>query len=229
MEIIPVIDLMGGIVVHARGGERQSYLPLQSVLTDHVEPIKVIADLLAFYSFKTLYLADLDAITDQTLNIELYRQIIKVFPQISFLLDVGIQTQQQWEVLNKLSGLTVVIASESLSEIELLQIAQDGILSLDFQHGVFLGNNEILEQAEHWPDTIIMMNLDAVGAQTGPDISLLKQLRTQREGVNIIVAGGVRNVQDLMCLKQESVTKVLIASALHNGMLDSESIQMVQK
>ncbi len=227
MEIIPVIDLMGGIVVQARGGERESYPPLQSVLTDSIEPLKVIDDLLAFYSFKTFYIADLDAITDQRLNIELYQQITSAFPQINFLLDVGIQTQQQWNVLNKISGLTVVIASESLCDLGLLQVAQDGILSLDFQHGVFLGNDEILEQAEYWPDTIIMMNLDAVGAQSGPDVSLLKQLRAQREGVDIIVAGGVRNIQDLMRLKQGNVTRVLVASALHSGKLDS--VQMVQK
>ena len=229
MEIIPVIDLMGGIVVHAQGGDRSKYQPLQSVLTDQIDPIKVIVDIVHFYPFKTFYIADLDAITDQNLNIELYKQITARFPQIWFLLDIGIQTQSQWNELNKISGIEVVIASESLQDLTLLESAKQAVLSLDFKKGTFLGKSEILQQAERWPMTVIVMNIDAVGAKSGPDLTLLKQIKNQRENIDIIAAGGVRNLQDLKHLEQEKVTKVLIASALHNGSLDKESIQVLQK
>ena len=33
MRIVPVIDLMGGCVVHARGGRRETYRPIRSALT----------------------------------------------------------------------------------------------------------------------------------------------------------------------------------------------------
>lgn len=229
MEIIPVIDLMGGIVVHAQGGDRKDYKPLQSVLTEQVDPISVIADILEFYSFKTFYIADLDAITGGVLSFDFYKQIIKAFPQIRFLLDIGIQTQSQWDELNKISGIESVIASESLQDLGILKQAPQSVLSLDFKNGEFLGNSKILQQAEYWPKTIIIMNLDAVGAQKGPDLTLLKQIRKQRKDSDIIVAGGVRNKQDLVTLEKEIVTAVLIASVLHNGKLDVESIQMVQK
>lgn len=229
MEIIPVIDLIGGIVVHAQGGEREQYRPLQSVLTDQVEPLKVIADILKFYPFKTFYIADLDAIAEHDLNFDLYKQIALTFPQIHFLLDVGIQTQSQWGELSQISGVEAVIASESLQDLELLKQVKQGVLSLDFKNGEFLGNEKVLRQDEYWPNMIIVMNIDVVGAQNGPDLSLLKQLRNRREDIAVITAGGVRDLQDLKYLEQEKVTKVLIASALHNGSLDWDSIQIMQK
>ena len=45
-EIIPVIDLMGGVVVHARSGERDSYRPLTSPLAASAEPAEVVRGLL---------------------------------------------------------------------------------------------------------------------------------------------------------------------------------------
>ena len=229
VEIIPVIDLMGRIVVYAQGGDRKQYQPLKSVLTEQVDPIKVIADIVRFYSFKTFYIADLDAITDQNLNLDLYKQIATTFPQIRFLLDIGIQTQMQWNELDQISGIEPVIASESLQDLGLLKQANKGVLSLDFKNGEFLGKREMLQQVELWPTTVIVMNIDAVGAQSGPDLTLLKQIKKQREDIDIIVAGGVRNLQDLKRLEQEKVTKVLIASALHNGSLDVASIQALKK
>ncbi len=62
MEIIPVIDVMKGRVVQAKGGVRAAYQPLQSQLTQQTDTIAVVADLLAYAPFKTLYMADLDAI-----------------------------------------------------------------------------------------------------------------------------------------------------------------------
>ncbi|MBE9532521.1 MAG: hypothetical protein IMF04_00215, partial [Proteobacteria bacterium] len=88
---------------------------------------------------------------------------------------------------------------------------------------------EILQQTQQWPANVIVMSIDAVGAQSGPDLRLLKQIKKQRKEIEIIAAGGVRNLQDLKRLEQEKVTKVLVASALHNGSLDREGIQVLQK
>ena len=65
MEIIPVIDLMHGQVVHARMGQRQHYQPIQSLLCSSSAPIDVVSALLELYPFERMYIADLDAITGQ--------------------------------------------------------------------------------------------------------------------------------------------------------------------
>ena len=61
-EVIPVVDLMGGLVVHARAGERDRYRPLESPLAASSEPADVVRGLLALHPFRSLYIADLDAI-----------------------------------------------------------------------------------------------------------------------------------------------------------------------
>ena len=67
MKVIPVIDVLNGIVVHAVRGIRKEYQPLQSVLTKSVEPLEVA---MAFKNigFSDLYVADLDAIIDCSTN-----------------------------------------------------------------------------------------------------------------------------------------------------------------
>ena len=39
MRIVPVLDLKGGVAVHAVRGERQSYAPVRSVLSPSADPV----------------------------------------------------------------------------------------------------------------------------------------------------------------------------------------------
>jgi phosphoribosylformimino-5-aminoimidazole carboxamide ribotide isomerase len=220
MEIIPVIDLIGGIVVQAGGGDRRNYPPLQSVLTEYIEPVKVIADLRSVYPFKIIYIADLGGIFDQNPDLALYQQLVTLFPEVVFWIDAGIKSRQDWQALTDIPDVIPVIGSETLDNLAILKQAKQGVLSLDFQNGKFLGNPEIWQRPEWWPDKIIAMNLDNVGAQAGPDIKLLQQIQEKRSDVDVIVAGGVRGLQDLQVLERENASGALIASALHNGYLD---------
>lgn len=62
MEVIPVIDLMGGVVVRARLGRRDTYPPIETRLSATSAPIDVVAGVLALHPFGAIYVADLDAI-----------------------------------------------------------------------------------------------------------------------------------------------------------------------
>src|SRR5215471_20002462 len=62
MEIIPVIDLKGDTVVHARMGRRDDYRPIRTPLSATSDPVDVTRGLLSIHPFTTLYVADLDAI-----------------------------------------------------------------------------------------------------------------------------------------------------------------------
>ena len=62
MQVIPVIDLLNGEVVHAKKGLRQTYQPMQSPLCPSSDPLTVVSELLALHPFKQLYIADLNAI-----------------------------------------------------------------------------------------------------------------------------------------------------------------------
>src|SRR3954465_11423440 len=62
MQVIPVLDLRAGIVVHARRGQRSEYAPLRSSLVQGCEPVAVARALCAICRTRTIYGADLDAL-----------------------------------------------------------------------------------------------------------------------------------------------------------------------
>lgn len=231
MLIIPVIDLMGGKVVHARGGQRDQYQPIKSQLTSSVYPNAVIKQLLTWFPFPTIYIADLDAIDSGKIDKSFYLQLNKLFPQLTIWLDVGVRNSQDWQAWNDIPNIKPVVGSESLEDVELLTMLQqtDFILSLDFKHDRLLGKYDLFQHIELWPETLIVMNLDVVGADDGPDIRLLKQIKTIKPEASIYAAGGVRGKRDLVDLLDSQVKGVLIASALHKGELSVETIRQLMK
>lgn len=230
MQIIPVIDVMGGIVVHATGGIRTHYQPLQSILTKSCDPIKVISAMLTLHDFKTIYIADLDAINYHHYDLAFYTKLHKKYPTIEFWLDVGIRTSIDWQKIASLKGIRCVLGSESLEDIDFLkkpQIKEQGVLSIDYQSNRFLGKLALVKQPENWPEKVIVMNLDYVGARRGPDFSLLAMVQKLAMNSDVIAAGGVRNESDIDQLAKQGIKAALIASALHKGSISSEMLKNV--
>src|SRR5262249_11497167 len=90
MEIIPVLDLKGGVVVRARMGERHLYAPIVTPLAATSDPLDVAHGLLAIHPFATLYVADLDAIEGRGHNAAALRRIKLACPAVSLWVDNGI-------------------------------------------------------------------------------------------------------------------------------------------
>ncbi|NOQ93123.1 MAG: hypothetical protein GQ547_00640 [Methylophaga sp.] len=229
MEIIPVIDVMGGKAVHARGDERADYPLLKSILTQSYHPIGVIKDLLDYHPFSTIYIADLDAIMLGERNCDFYSELSQTFPEINFYLDAGVTDKASWQSLAVNSNIYPVIGSETLVDISCLQdldVQKKSILSLDFKYGEFLGDKNLLASPNIWPEQLIAMSLDCVGAQQGPDLTLLEALK-RKSTSDIIAAGGVRSEQDLMLLEQKGIKRALVASALHDGRIDKQILNTI--
>src|SRR5215471_11313824 len=90
MDVIPVLDLRGGIVVRARMGQRDRYRPLESQLAPTSDPIHVMQGLYSVYPFKTFYVADLDAIMGTGNNEAVLRRLKAEFPAAVFWVDNGV-------------------------------------------------------------------------------------------------------------------------------------------
>ena len=227
MQIIPVIDVMGGIVVNASGGIRSQYQPLESILTSSCEPVEVISALLAMHDFKKIYIADLDAISDYRYDVDLYTHLHERFPDIEFWLDVGIRTREDWKIIENIDGIRAVLGSETLEELDLMTeplIKEQGILSLDYQQDVFLGKSDLIKRPDTWPKDVIVMNLDYVGAGLGPDYFLLAKVKELAVDSRIVAAGGVRDERDLAKLAKQNIDATLVASALHKGNISTKVI-----
>lgn len=228
MILIPAIDLAQGRVLHARRGRRDDYQPVRSKLCRSCEPTDVIAGLLRLHTFSTLYIADLDAIRglgDQRTVVERLRD---QFPNLDIWIDPGINTRTRYHQWQQLALGSTVLGSETLSNTGLLQKTlaadTDTVLSLDFNGDRLLGPPDLLEQPGHWPKRVIVMCLDRVGSDEGPDTERMQQLRRKSPGSDLFAAGGVRDLEDLLHLRQLGVAGTLLASALHDGSIGPAQI-----
>ncbi|HEV7223801.1 MAG TPA: hypothetical protein VGN42_13930, partial [Pirellulales bacterium] len=60
MQMIPVIDLMGGLVVRGVGGRRHEYRPIESRLCAGANPAAIARALREQFAIDEIYLAELD-------------------------------------------------------------------------------------------------------------------------------------------------------------------------
>ncbi len=92
MRIIPVIDVMAGVVVRAVGGRRADYRPVQSKLTPSIDPVAVARAMIAATGAEEIYLADLDAITGQGGG-TVAAEVADALPDTRVWIDQGVRTE----------------------------------------------------------------------------------------------------------------------------------------
>ena len=230
MHIIPVIDLKGGTVVHARMGKRAFYRPIETPLARGSDPVDVVAGLLSIHPFTTLYVADLDAIEKTGDNRAGLGRVKQAFPQLTLWVDSGIadfDTAADW--LQQGLG-HLVLGSETQSDAALAyHLAENTqvVLSLDFRGPNFMGPPPLLAQSDAWPQRVIVMTLDRVGSHAGPDLTRLRALKAAAKSRDIYAAGGVRDAADLRALAQAEITGALVASSLHDGRITAADLQQM--
>lgn len=223
MQIIPVIDLKGGIVVHAVGGDRQHYQAIHrhSTLTSESDIDTVLQAFLALHAFGVFYVADIDAISGTGNHHAVIDRIAEQWPEIEFWVDNG----------SSLADLTpghskrkTVIGTESQSGHP-MRSAHDFILSLDYKQQLPVGDRAWFSDCGYWPERVIVMTLNRVGSNLGPDFDQLATLRATNPNTRLIAAGGVRDGRDLDRLERIGIDAVLVATALHTGAIDASDLR----
>ena len=232
LDIIPVVDIMAGQVVHARHGDRQNYKPLETSYSPAAETVALVRGVLGMANFRTIYIADLDALMGLEPQIHVLDNLAASFPEQRFWIDLGVHGLDvrpgRW--MNKRSW--PVIGSESLTEPLLGRLVRSGsdcILSLDFQDRVLRGPPKLLSQPEYWPQKVILMNLKRVGGLAGPDFEQAAYFVRHYPGHEFIAAGGVRHDGDLEALERIGISAVLVATALHAGNISGEVRRLCRK
>lgn len=116
LNVIPVIDLKGGEVVRAQRGERHLYAPIRTPLAQTSRPTDVVAGFLALNAFRTMYIADLDAIEGKGNHSACLAQLEAAFPEVTFWVDAGIGTKAQAAAWLNAHRSDLVLGSESLRD-----------------------------------------------------------------------------------------------------------------
>jgi HisA/HisF family protein len=222
MEVIPVLDLKEGVVVHARMGRRDQYRPIETPLASTSNPVDVARGLLAIHPFETFYIADLDAIENAGNNDAALTRLKTELPNLVFWVDNGVADLARANSWLDAGLGNLVLGSESQRDGALVRhLSGDNrvILSLDYRGDEFLGPAALLSDAADWPRKIIAMTLARVGSANGPDLNRLAAIKAAAPDKLIYAAGGVRDPADLAALRRAGIEGALVASSLHNGKL----------
>jgi len=232
MEVIPVIDLKGGQVVHARAGDRDSYRPIATPLSKSARPDDVVSGLLRLFPFRRLYVADLDAIAGQGDHDAVLGDLAVAHPGLDLWVDNGAGTlaaASAW--LGRDIG-HVVLGSESQAGTEAIGALRGHsrvVLSLDLRGDAFQGPAAILGDTGLWPARVIVMTLARVGARKGPDVERLATILGRAPDRHVYAAGGVRSVADLTRLAELGAAGALVATALHAGRITARDLESLAR
>lgn len=219
-------------MVRAVRGNRQAYQPIVSALCASSDPVTVARILCEHCAARQLYVADLDALQGGAAQVAVVRQLLQAVPDVELWLDAGFaDASQAHAVCGDLGPLAerivCVFGSESLRSREALQAcfkpteppSRQALLSLDRRDGQRLDPAGCWDSPALWPQRVIVMTLERVGAGTGPDLQTLRDLQAMSPATRLIGAGGMRSEADLRLAREAGASAWLVASALHDRKL----------
>jgi phosphoribosylformimino-5-aminoimidazole carboxamide ribotide isomerase len=238
LQVIPVIDVLNGVAVHAVRGRRKEYQPLRSVLCASADPVDV-AKALARIGFSELYLADLDAIINGQANFPLYRQVADE-TGLALMVDAGVAELTRARIMVENRVAKVVVGTETLQNTDFVRetveaLGKDRVaVSLDMMDGKVLSKlnsaGAVQPMAllrafqEMGVSQVILLDLSRVGSSEGVNLPVLKEVLASLN-MRVIVGGGVRDIKDLVGLRCLGVSGVLLATALHSGKISPDELQ----
>lgn len=234
MFILPVLDLLNGVVVRGVAGLRETYRPIESQICSSAEPLAVAEAFREQFGLERLYVADLDAILHARPNFDTYRLLADAGFAIS--VDSGIGNLDLAKSVLATGAEAVIAGLESTPSSDLLYElvrvcgSRRVIFSLDLQAGRplvcgdFWQDRTPLQIAElalnSGIERLIVLDLAQVGVSDGlSTLKLCTEIQKRAPQMEIITGGGVRDIADLCLLAKSHLHGVLIASALHNGRL----------
>lgn len=227
MKIVPVVDVMGGVVVRAVGGRRGEYRPVQSRLASSARFEDIAPAMLAAVGAHTIYVADLDRIGGNSTQLD--GEFLSRLPA-SVLLDAGEPHPQPARGnLRTVVGLESAAAPQAIL-FQSASAARECAFSFDLFEGRLWKNwqpwvpsaDAILDLARtvHYLGfrTWLLIDLSRVGSNSGSGTeAICRRLRREFADVDLYVGGGIRTRDDLARLEAAGADAALIASALHDG------------
>ncbi len=227
--VIPVIDLKGGVAVHAKGGKRADYRPLETPFGPADDPLAIARGLLDVTGSTALYIADLDAIEGRGNNYSLCRDLADVLPTTTLWIDAGFSDVDECAFWLPL-GATLVIGSESLASHDNWKDIH--AKSWRWRHAV----TRLRRCDDAWTADIARRDRAVArtahrhesrprrhrgGARPRPaEVRLCQGRRARR----VYAAGGIRNSGDLAKVTETGARGALIATALHTGAVTQKEI-----
>jgi len=202
-------------------------------LVDGSDPLEIAKAFKDNYDFESLYIADIDALTDSGSNTEI---IEKLSDNISakIMVDQGFSKFEGYEKNMSEHVDRFIVASESLeswSELDKLS-SELGDTEIVFSIDILEGQVKTKLPDKNVQDifakldkkdikSVIILDISQVGTNLGPSNRVIESVKQSSYDFNFISGGGVRNKSDYKEFVSNGVEDVLVATALHNGKLKS--------
>lgn len=240
MQILPVLDLLNGVVVRGVAGKRNDYQPIQSRLVAGADPLEVARAFRDQLGLNRIYLADLDGIVHGRPARSVWRSLAK--EGFDLLVDSGVRTIDDAQRAYDHGVNSVIVALETSPSRKLIaELCSDFgpprvIFSLDLKHGRPLGTLDQWQNPKPFEiaseavglgvEQMIVLDLAWVGTGEGlATEALCRDLLARFSQLSVITGGGIRGPGDLVPMRELGVHGLLIASALHDGRIDRASIE----
>jgi phosphoribosylformimino-5-aminoimidazole carboxamide ribotide isomerase len=226
--LIFVMDVLEGIVVHAKRGEREKYEPIQrfSSIVSSSDPARIIEEI----NPETLYIADLNRIMGTGDNKETIRGIRTKNRGMRIIVDYGVTRMEELKEAVEAEIADNVILGTETTCMELIAEAS-ALMESTISVSIDLCNKEVLTKDKRmkidplsllqalnaYPIAdVIVLELDRVGTKSGIDFEFLTRAVALSEH-NILCGGGVRSCEDVRKMAEIGVRGALVATAIHDG------------
>jgi phosphoribosylformimino-5-aminoimidazole carboxamide ribotide isomerase len=245
MKIIGVLDLRNGRAVHARAGERDRYVPVQSVAGEAIEPgdaRKLASIYRDRFGLGELYAADLDAIEGRAPQDQL---VSSLSGYGSLWLDAGARSSSEARHALTLGAARVIVGLETLPSWNALDdicasLGRGRIaFSLDLRDGEPVGDERVTcggsayavaaRAADAGVASIVVIDLARVGTGNGIDVRMVAGVRKSAPDAELLAGGGVRGLDDLARLSGAGCDGALVATALHDGRLSARDLAAARR
>jgi phosphoribosylformimino-5-aminoimidazole carboxamide ribotide isomerase len=240
-EMLGVVDLRGGLAVRARGGRRDTYLPIDKVAGESIPPGDATAlkrQYLDRFGLSALYVADLDAIEHHTPQHAIVRSIAA--GEATVWLDAAIASLDDARLALACGASRLIVGLETLPSFEVLEsigraVGRERVVfSLDLRDGQPISTTPELAQqspedlaaraADAGVSAMLMLDLARVGSRSGVDLELLARIRSSVSTIPLYAGGGVRSIGDVEQLRQVGCDGALVATALLDGQITKRDL-----
>lgn len=239
MQVIPAVDIMSGKVVRLMRGDPGS----QKSYEEFGDPMTVARKWEA-QGAETIHIVDLDAALESGNNTSVIRAIIQTVGT-SVQIGGGIRTADIARAWLKTGASRIILGSLALKDPSAVralinEFGKDRIVvALDHINGFVVvrgwknHSRTIVSDAaskfsELHVELFLVTSVRRDGTMMGPDFETTARLC--RDGFNVIAAGGIRNMQDLVSLKRLGVYGVVVGKALYEGSFTlTEALRIVEE
>ena len=218
MKLVLAMDLRHNLVVHGKSGLRMTYKPLDWGSSPTADPLGFVKAI----GPRNIYIADLDRIEGTGSHDRIIAECARLVS--GCYVDRGCRSPE-----DLLTGypVTNIVGTETCGDD--LSRYNNGFLSLDIKNGRVIPSNRdpaaMLRAANGWKfDGCVLLNIGAVGTETGLDMGTLETLRASYHR-KLFYGGGIATIADLELLRDAGFDGAIIATAVHHGTIPPDLIR----